>query len=174
MKSLIDFEPFGLPDRVEMISLTVANRFVEHYHYLHRGSIGHRFSLGIYFKNRLVGAQIWSLPTARNEKDYYSTLELKRMVLIPGAPHNAGSRALSLAEHWIKSHEIFNVVRDQEDIERVVRLIAYADSSLHQGTIYRAANWEFVGISKGGSWGNRPHRIQDRQSPKLKFERKIG
>ena len=92
---------------------------------------GCKFCLGIYADSELVGVMIFGHPIARMEEQD-NTLELTRMFLFD-SPKNSESKALSLAEKWIKRNRT----------ER--RLIAYSDTAEgHTGTIYRAANWKMI------------------------------
>ena len=103
---------------------------------------------------------IFGRPAARHENQD-TTLELTRMCLFD-SPKNSESRALSLAERWIKAHTDYR------------RLIAYSDTAEgHEGTIYKAANWTFLNIVKGGSWGNRRKRRKYTGGDKLKFEKQL-
>ena len=99
-------------------------------------------------------------PVARLEEQN-NTLELTRMFLFD-SPKNSESRALGLAERWIKKNRTES------------RLIAYSDTAQgHNGTIYKAANWVQIGITKAHSWSFRPNRKGIIGGDKLKFERII-
>ena len=114
----------------------------------------------IFSEKLLIGVMMFGRPVARYE-DQDTTLELTRMVLLP-SPKNSESRSLSLAEKWIKHNTKFR------------RLIAYADSDRHQGTIYKAANWELIQIHhQTGRWNFRKRRRKNAGGDKLKFERKF-
>ena len=148
-----------LPNQVKSIHYKDARRIIERHHYLGYAPCGCRFCLGIYSNNDLIGVMIWGHPIARMEEQE-NTLELTRMFLFD-SPKNSESRALSLAEKWIK----------QNRTER--RLIAYSDTEEgHTGTIYRAANWKMIKEVKAESW---IRKNRDRKGMiggiKLKFER---
>ena len=150
-----------LPNHVRIIPFKTARRIIEHNHYLGYAPPGCKFCLGIYADSELVGVMIWGHPIARLE-DQGNTLELTRMFLFD-SPKNSESKALSLAEKWIKRNRI----------ER--RLIAYSDTAQgHQGTIYRAANWQLIAEVQAGSW---IRKGRDRKGmiggKKLKFERML-
>ena len=99
-------------------------------------------------------------PVARLEEQI-NTLELTRMFLFD-SPKNSESRALGLAEQWIKKNRT------------ELRLIAYSDTAQgHNGTIYKAANWKQTGITKARSWNYRSKRRGVIGGDKLKFERVI-
>jgi len=109
----------------------------------------------------MLGVMIFGRPVSRYE-DNGETLELTRMVLFD-SPKNSESKALSLAEKWIRKL-----------YPSYTRLIAYSDLSVgHKGTIYKAANWEVREAPGGGlPWNitrkNRKGRIGGK---KLKFVR---
>ncbi|MDH7578923.1 MAG: hypothetical protein QHH75_14165 [Bacillota bacterium] len=83
------------------------------------------------------------------------------MVLLDECPRNSESRIPALAVRWVRQH-----------LPDVFRLIAYADPGRgHKGTIYRAAGWRLVGMTRSSSWTRtgRPRRDAALGS-KLKFE----
>ena len=126
-QKLITVEIDKLPTHTRKISYKDARRIIEQNHYLGYAPCGCKFCLGIYADSELIGVMIWGHPIARMEEQD-NTLELTRMFLFD-SPKNSESRALSLAEKWIKLNRT----------ER--RLIAYSDTAEgHLGTIYRAAN----------------------------------
>ena len=148
-----------LPTNVVPISFKAARRIIEANHYLGYAPPGCKFCLGIYADNDLAGVMIFGRPIARME-DQEGSLELTRMFLYD-SPKNSESRALSLAEKWIRRNRT----------ER--RLIAYSDTAEgHLGTIYRAANWKMVKEVRSETWirGGRDRRGKI-GGKKLKFER---
>lgn len=150
-----------IPTEVRQISWKSARRMIEQHHYLRYAPCGHKFSLGIYAGEQLIGVMIFGRPVARKE-DQENTLELTRMFLYD-SPKNSESRSLSLAEKWIRKNR------------HETRLIAYSDPEVgHKGIIYRAANWRYVGMSRLWSWSkSRPNRRGEIGGRKLKFERMI-
>jgi hypothetical protein len=151
-----------LPTHVKKISWKTARRMIEAHHYLGYAPCGCKFALGIYVETELMGTMIFGRPTARLE-DQKNTLELTRMFLFD-SPKNSESKSLGLAERWIKKNRL------------ETRLISYTDTAQgHTGTIYKAANWVQVRITKSGSWirDGRPNRRGVIGGEKLKFERII-
>lgn len=150
-----------LPTHVQIIPFKTARRIIEQNHYLGYAPCGCKFCLGVYVDSELIGVMIWGHPIARLEEQD-NTLELTRMFLFD-SPKNSESKALSLAEKWIKLNRT----------ER--RLIAYSDTAQsHLGTIYRAANWQLVAEVRAETW---IRKGRDRRGmiggKKLKFERRI-
>jgi len=119
--NLLTLEITNIPNKVKQIPFKIARRIIEQNHYLGYAPCGCKFCLGIYTDSELIGVMIWGHPIARMEEQE-NTLELTRMFLFD-SPKNSESRALSLAEKWIKLNRT----------ER--RLIAYSDTAEgHLGT----------------------------------------
>ncbi|MCD6163148.1 MAG: hypothetical protein J7K40_12145 [candidate division Zixibacteria bacterium] len=164
MMKLFDVPIFDtLPTHVQQISFTVARRIIEQNHYLGYAPCGCKFCLGVFADAELMGVMIFGRPIARLE-DQNGTLELTRMFLYD-SPKNSESRALGLAEKWIKKNRVES------------RLIAYSDTAQgHNGTIYRAANWQEISRVRAGTW-IRKNRLDRRGiigGDKIKFERNIS
>lgn len=88
---------------------------------------------------------IWSHPVARVLPQHW--FELRRLAIAPDAPKYTASSFLSWMVRWFRKNE-----------PECGRLISYQDTSVHTGTIYRAANWTCAGRThKGGKvgWSNR-------------------
>ena len=110
----------------------------------------------------IVGAAMWGKPVARME-DQENTLELLRFWTEDYTPKNT------------ESYTIGQMIQDIDSKDTHTRLIAYASTKEdHDGTIYKATNWEQVGFSKqratDGGWENRSGRTTDDPSQKIKFE----
>jgi len=148
-----------LPTHVAPIPYRTARRIIAAHHYLQYAPPGCKLSLAVYADTELIGVMIFGRPVARKE-DQLNTLELTRMFLYD-SPKNSESRALSLAEKWIREHRV----------ER--RLIAYSDTAQgHTGTIYKAANWKLVSKGRKGMNYRKGRRVVV-SLPKLKFERML-
>lgn len=158
--------PPGAPPNARVLDVRpvpyqTARAFVEKFHYLGYAPPGAKANLGVFYGDRLVGVMMFGHPAARLE-DQQHTLELFRMVLMDDCPRNSESRTLSLACKWIRRY-----------MPEIRRLIAYADPAKgHKGTVYLAAGWRFVGMTRGDKW-NRPGRPRRDASPgpKRKFEK---
>jgi hypothetical protein len=122
-------------------SLDAARAMVKEHHYAKGGSNTAVYIHGLY--NRQSGdlhGIAWWLPPTRvacesvNKEKWKQVLGLTRMVMLPGVPKNACSFLLARSERTIK--------RDR----RFVSLVTYADESQgHDGLVYKAANWTYVG-----------------------------
>ena len=60
-------------------------------------------------------------------------------------------------------------------IKGVSLLISYQDTEVHNGTIYKAAGWELVSVSKGTSWTNssRKRNLEQSLSDKARWQLRI-
>ena len=114
---------------------------------------------GIYY-----AVAMWSRPVAANRiKGGEQCLELRRMAVSGDAPNNAASRMLRVMKDIIR--------RERPDI---VRLISYQDTEVHHGTIYKAAGWQAVLVSKYRAWtdanGRRPQKSVQSEAAKVRWE----
>lgn len=90
---------------------------------------------------------IWSWPVSRMlNRDRGKYYELRRLAIAPDAPKNTASRLLKVMRLMIR-----------KDGPPAENLISYQDTSVHAGTIYRAAGWTAVRISAAEEW-SRPSR----------------
>lgn len=148
-----------IPTDVRLIHWKAARRIIENHHYLGYAPKCMKFNLGIFADNEIMGVMMFGHPIARLEEQEH-TLELTRMFLFD-SPKNSESRALSLAEKWIKANK-----------PEITRLIAYSDTQQgHNGTIYKAANWKEIGSVQPHTWSSRSGRRGVIGGKKLKFER---
>jgi len=89
----------------------------------------------IHWNGYTYGVALWNNPSARTLPNNW--LELRRMAIAPDAPKFTASRMLGQMARWFRAN--------RPDIER---LISYQDEEVHQGTIYKAANWTRAYYSK--------------------------
>lgn len=117
-----------------------AKVFVIQNHYLKSLSRGNKKVYSLYLYGKLKGVAAFGIPVGRKVEETYSTggtvLELKRFVLHPDMPKNSAS--------WYMA-QILNRLKQDSNIEYVV---SYADTRRHQGTIYKASNYKFIGAQK--------------------------
>ncbi len=138
----------------------IVDSIIERNHYL--GSVPacakHRYLIVANLKG-IIGAAMWARPAARHE-DQEDTIELRRFWTEDNTPKNT------------ESYCIARMLKDM-GAYGYERVIAYSSTEHHQGTIYRACNFEMIGKTKGGkkdSWENRPGRKDRDTSQKMKFE----
>ncbi len=89
---------------------------------------------------RLVGGVIFGAMATTAWKKFadaeWKVLELRRLVLLDEAERNSESRVIGATLRWLKTHTVVEVV------------VSYADPQYgHQGTIYKASNFKYVGVS---------------------------
>jgi hypothetical protein len=128
---------------VKQISLSVTREFVEQWHYAHGGARTAVACYGLYYKNdpdTLHGISWWMPPPLGAAKsvekiNHRNVLALSRFCLVDDRPENAGSYLIS------KSIKLL-------DQKRWGTLLTYADTALgHNGGLYRAANWNYDGMT---------------------------
>ena len=130
---------------VHPISLGTARSLVEDFHYAKGGSntatyTHGLFRIGDFMDAMCVGCAWWIPPTksaamATYPENWEGVLSLSRMA-IGDAPKNAASFLLSRSMKLIDRH-------------RWPCLVTYADTWRgHTGAIYRATNWQYMGLTK--------------------------
>jgi|TARA_E500000305_G_C3829744_1_gene146769 TPP-dependent indolepyruvate ferredoxin oxidoreductase alpha subunit len=117
------------------------------------------------FKQAIIGVGIWSSPVAQNRfKDGKKMLELRRLALCDVCPKNTATYVIS---QMIKQIKI--------KFSEINRLISYQDTTVHLGTIYKAANWTVVSNVPLMDWSNkqRKRNVLQSDSSKVRWEYKI-
>jgi len=123
----------------------------------------HYVCYGFYYGTKALGVGIWSSPVAQNRfKDGKTMLELRRLALAPGCPKNTASWSISEM-----------VVRIKVKFPEITRLISYQDTSVHEGTIYKASGWQRAGETEFVDWSNekRKRSIAQSTGKKVRWER---
>ena len=119
------------------------------FHYLSKEAITFRsgFNVGLFCQDKLVGACIFTgfpvpelakgcFGLGRNEQD--GLFELSRFVLHPQhqqKEHNLAS--------WFLARSVRFLIRQQP----VRAVLSYADTAHHNGTLYKACNFDYYGLS---------------------------
>lgn len=112
--------------------------FVMQHHYSKACPPGkHWFSA--WHGQQLVGVMLFRKPSLPKTAAAYGVqLELSRLVMLDHAGKNSESRFIGFALRWLAKHG------------EAAAVISFADPRAgHEGTIYRASNWEFLGKEKG-------------------------
>lgn len=124
---------------VEAARISELREFVRQHHYSRACPPG-RFWFAAHHAGVLVGAMVFRRPSLPKTAAAYSVqLELARLVMLDHAGKNSESRFIGFALRWLARH--------QDDAQAV---ISFADPRAgHAGTIYRAANWQYLGREKG-------------------------
>lgn len=115
---------------------------IERWHYSHTARSQqqkHVFKLVSKRTNELVGVAIYGNPMSRhyNKND---TIELRRLVLIDDTPRNSESYFISRTLKWLDKNTKYAMV------------VSFADPNHgHQGTIYKASNFQYDGRESNGN-----------------------
>jgi len=120
------------------ISKPIAEPFVKQYHYSHKcPNSAHYF--GLFRENIMIGVAVYGYPAMRHQASCYQCdIELRRLCLIDDTPRNAESKFISLSLKQLKLMG-YKAVLSLADPEHG-----------HQGTIYKASNFEYLGEERGG------------------------
>ena len=131
---------------VRDVPISVAHLLVNLFHYARGGPntavyLHGLMPAGSVLLTDCVGVAWWIPPTrsaaeATYPADWQGVLSLSRLVVAPEAPKNAASFLLGGSMRLI-------------DRQRWPCLVTYADTAQgHTGAIYRATNWQYVGLTK--------------------------
>lgn len=126
---------------VRKIRHAVGAAYIRKHHYARKCSNTAVYMFGLYTKtNQLVGAAQFIPPTSTAAKtvsgDWKSVLCLSRFVVGNWLPNNTESLFLGACIRELKKQNKWRM------------LLTYADSAYgHSGTIYRATNWEYLGVT---------------------------
>lgn len=128
-----------------------AKRILDAYHYLTGISKGFKsgYNYGIYDKKEkeVVGVIIFTnfpvpelskgmLGLERNDQE--GLFELSRLCLIP---------RVQKEEHNLASWFVSKAIKELKKDTHVRVILSYADSKYHKGTVYRACNFKYYGLS---------------------------
>lgn len=130
---------------VKPTTIQYVRDFVETWHYSSNVN-GLRISnvFGLFYKNNLIGSMIYGpLGMANAWKKYVESendiIELRRLCCIDNTPRNTESYFIGKTLKWLKKNTDYKLV------------ISYADTfHNHQGTIYKASNFEYHGLTAKG------------------------
>ena len=99
-----------------------------------------KYIFGAFYNNFLIGIIAFGQPAMRNQSQCYNAvLELRRLCLIDKAPKNSESRFISVALKLLRKKGIKGNIISLADPEHG-----------HTGMIYRAANFKYLGLERGG------------------------
>ena len=123
-------------------NLARVRRFIETNHYSHSiNGVKISYCFQVEFNGELVGGIIFGALSTTAWKRFADSekkvLELRRFVLLDEAGHNSESRVVGWALRWIRKH-----------VPQIKIIVSYADPAHgHSGTIYRASNFKYCGVS---------------------------
>ena len=144
------------------ISLKEANDFLQREH-RHSGTVvGWKFGVGVRDHLSLVGIAVVGRPVSRVLDDG-QTLEVTRVCTLTGQVQNVVSQLLGRCAR---------IARDMG----YTKLVSYTLADEEEGTSYRAAGWEPVRRSEGGSWDRSERQRSQRpeqEGPKIRWEKSL-
>ena len=132
---------------IEAVSRKVIQSFVHKWHYSHdTNGVQQTQCFALFDDMKMIGAMIYALPSMKSTAAKYNPdnpdrcWELRRLCCIDDTPTNTESYFISQTLKWL---------RQNTDVEVV---ISYADLEQgHEGIIYKASNFHYLGQSDGGS-----------------------
>jgi hypothetical protein len=125
-------------------------RFILKWHYSDYANIQAKETFGLFregtFLPEMVGVCVYTRPAGPTAAQKYypeapdKCLELRRLCLIDDTPRNAESFFVSRTLKWLRKNSDWKFV------------VSYADPEQgHRGTIYKAANFKYEGVTGPGS-----------------------
>lgn len=143
---------------IKHIELKEANEFVGLHHRHHKPVVGHRFSIGCFSDDKLVGVAIVGRPIARRI-DQHSTVEVLRCCT--DGTKNACSMLYAASRRAAKAL----------GYERIITYILETE----QGTSLSASGWNYAYTNCGGSWNvaSRPRKVSAPTIPKKLYESRL-
>lgn len=122
---------------IQTIPAKTAKTFVLTWHYS-RSMPASKVCYGLYRGVELIGAAVYGLPAMRHQALCYDCdIELRRLCLVDNTPKNAESRFIGLTLKALRKQG-YRAVLSLADPEHA-----------HQGTIYRASNFDCLGEERG-------------------------
>lgn len=163
--------------QVKLVDRYLVRDFIQEWHYSKSiNGVMSEYCFGIYDNDNLIGAMIYGkLGMANAWKKYGNqpedVIELRRLCCIDDTPKNTESYFIGYTIRWLKKNT------------NIKTIISYADCNQgHQGVIYQATNFMFLGKTSPGkvivrkSDGKQYHdkAIRTRYNGKLKpFAKKL-
>lgn len=111
----------------------LSNRFLSSFHYL-GGTNRCRYVYGAFLHGELIGVAVFG-PLVRQNITKTKAIELVRLCR---HPHFHNQNLMSKFLSWC--------CRDLKQLNIYDQIISYADTTIHEGTIYRACNWRDEGL----------------------------
>lgn len=163
--------------------LAEANQvFVEH-HYLHRGRTMAQLAYWIEVDGCRAGALLFALPrlsTAFHGHHPMAILELARLWLDPavqdvwvrdhrGRPHNLPVASCAIGQSLRRVRQDW--AGKYPHLPAIEACVAWSDRYLHEGTIYRATNFTYVGRTRGSQPGRGRRRSGGTHLPHTDYRR---
>ena len=149
------FKPKGkrLRNRIEITPITVAQaRYtLENLHYLKRCRTGRQINYAVLIDGIVDGVITYAYPLMSAglcDVPADELLEFSRLYLKSNIPHSA-SCAVGRSLRCI----VLDWAVKFPDAKPIRLIVSWSDTTRHQGTIYKAANFQWLKISKGAAEG---------------------
>jgi hypothetical protein len=137
------------------ITFRVACAFIDAHHRHHTAPRGYLFGIGLSKSRELVGVATVGRPSARLLQDGF-TAEVTRLCVLDNQP-NACSKLYAAC--WRAARAL-----------GYTRLVTYILES-ESGTSIKAAGWQLIGATRGGSWSRESRqRLDVLTEPKQRYE----
>lgn len=131
---------------VELITAAEARYTLEKFHYLHRARTGRQLNYAVSIDGTVDGVITYALPMVIGSIAGISTLEIiefARLYLAQNIPHSAtcaiGKSLKRIRADWARAFP---------SAPLPLAVVSWSDTTYHKGTIYKAANFEFLHRSK--------------------------
>jgi hypothetical protein len=131
---------------IEPVDRKVIQSFVHKWHYSHdTNGIQQRQCFALYNDNKIIGAIIYAIPSMPNTAKKYNPdnpdrcWELRRLCCIDDTPTNTESYFIGQTLRWLRQNTDTEVIVSYADLEQG-----------HEGVIYKASNFYYLGQSGGG------------------------
>lgn len=138
---------------IEIISTADARYMLESFHYLHRSRVGRQINYAVFIDGIVDGVityayPMMSAPLLGVPSD--ELLEFARLYLHQNIPHSAtcaiGKSLRRIVHDWMLLFP---------DAKKPRLVVSWSDTEYHKGTIYKAANFEWVKRTGGAPHGNK-------------------
>jgi hypothetical protein len=170
IKTFLEFINEGMKENfnVSRITKEQAGELLLKFHYLKDISRGFKsgFNYGLFENEQLVGVIIFTgfpvpelskgmLGLERNDQE--GLFELSRLCVHPD---------IQKVEHNITSWFVSRAIRQLRKDTKVRVILSYADADFHLGTIYKACNFQYYGLTepKNDFWIKKPDGTYIKQS----------
>jgi len=131
---------------VEPVDRKVIQSFIHRWHYSHdTNGIQQKQCFALYNDGKIIGAIIYAIPSMPNTAKKYNPdnpdrcWELRRLCCIDDTPTNTESYFIGQTLRWIRQNTDTEVIVSYADLEQG-----------HEGIIYKASNFYYLGQSGGG------------------------
>lgn len=138
---------------VEIVETSQARHALVNFHYLHRARVGRQINYAILIDGVVDGVITFAYPMMSaplNGVPSDEVIEFARMYLHQNIPHTAtcaiGKVLKRVKADWMR-------LFPDSKVPRLV--VSWSDTTIHKGTIYKAANFQFFRRSKGSAPGNK-------------------